>query len=90
MLKSPLTYVLNIIVKQACLEAFFTTCTKCKLEAMAIYLVKFVFSKKATRVDEIFTVDLTLITEYQVDGEDFFNFCCLFRKHKKDMMPSMY
>jgi hypothetical protein len=30
------------------------------------------FSKKATKIDEIFTVDLTLCS--QIDGEDFFNF----------------
>ena len=53
-----------------------------------LYLLKFVFSKKATKFDEIFTVDLTLTTYCQIDGEDFFNFCGLLRKliqtiHKK-------
>ena len=38
-------------------------------------LVKFMFSKKATKIDEIFTVDLTLTTQCQIDGEDFVNFC---------------
>ena len=38
------------------------------------FLVKFVFSKKATKFDKIFTVDLTLTTYCQIDGEDFFNF----------------
>ena len=37
-------------------------------------VLKFVFSKKATNFDEIFTVDLTLTTYCQIDGEDFFNF----------------
>ena len=32
------------------------------------------FSKKATKIDEIFTVDLTLTTYCQIDGEDFVNF----------------
>ena len=32
------------------------------------------FSKKATKIDEIFTVDLTLCSKCQIDGEDFFNF----------------
>ena len=29
------------------------------------------FSKKATKIDEIFTVDLTLCSECQIGGEDF-------------------
>ena len=40
------------------------------------------FSKKATKIDEIFTVDLTLGSKCQIDGEDFANFCGLPRKHK--------
>ena len=32
------------------------------------------FSKKATKIDEIFTVNLTLCSKCQIDGEDFFNF----------------
>ena len=36
--------------------------------------IKFMFSKKATKNDEIFTVDLTLTTYCQIDGEDFFQF----------------
>ena len=35
---------------------------------------KFMFSKKATKIDEIFTVDLTLCSKCQIDGEDFVNF----------------
>ena len=38
------------------------------------YVVKFVFSKKATKNDEIFTVDLTLCSKCQIYGEDFVNF----------------
>ena len=37
-------------------------------------LLKIVSSEKATKVDEIFTVDLTLTTYFQIDGEDFFSF----------------
>ena len=33
------------------------------------------FSKKATKIDEIFTVNLTVTTYYQIDFEDFVNFC---------------
>ena len=42
----------------------------------------FMFSKKATNIDEIFTVDLTLCSKCQIDGEDFVNFCGLPRKHE--------
>ena len=38
------------------------------------------FSKKATKIEEIFTVDLTVTTYGQIDGEDFVNFCGLLRK----------
>ena len=42
--------------------------------------LKFMFSKKATKIDKIFTVDLTVTTYCQIDGEDFVNFCGLLRK----------
>ena len=32
------------------------------------------FSKKATKIEEIFTVYLTLCSKCQIDGEDFVNF----------------
>ena len=40
------------------------------------------FSKKATIIDKIFTVDLTLCSKCQFDGEDFVDFCGLLRKHE--------
>ena len=40
------------------------------------------FSEKGTKIDKIFTVDLTLTTQCQIDGEDFINFCGLLRKHE--------
>ena len=40
------------------------------------------FSKKAKKIDEIFIVDLTVYSKCQIDGEDFFVFCGLFRKHE--------
>ena len=43
---------------------------------------KFVFSKKATKIEEIFTVNLTLCSKCQIDGEDFVEFCGLLRKHE--------
>ena len=44
--------------------------------------VKFMFSKQATKIDKLFTVDLTLCSKCQIDGEDFVNFCGLLRKYK--------
>ena len=44
--------------------------------------LKFMFSKKATKIDEIFTVDLTLCCKCQIDGEDCVNFCGIHRKHE--------
>ena len=45
------------------------------------------FSKKATKIDEIFTVDLILCSKCQIDDEDFFNFCGLFRKPELYNLP---
>ena len=36
--------------------------------------LKFMFSKKATKIDKIFTVDLMLFSKRQIDGEGFVNF----------------
>ena len=44
--------------------------------------VKFIFSKKATKIDEIFTVDLTVTAYCLIDGEDFVIFCGLLRKRE--------
>ena len=44
--------------------------------------LKFMFSEKATKIEEIFTVNLTLCSKCQIDGEDFVNFCGLLRKHE--------
>ena len=46
---------------------------------LSLIFVKFIFSKKATKIDEIFTVNLTLCSNCQIGGEDFFNFCGFFR-----------
>ena len=53
--------------------------TRC-CETMKIEEVKFVFSKKATKIDEIFTVHLSLCSKCQINGQVFVNFCCLLRK----------
>ena len=39
------------------------------------------FSKKATKINEIFTVNLT-VTTYLIDDEDFVTFCGLLRKRE--------
>ena len=44
--------------------------------------VKFLFSKKATKIDKIYTDDLTLFSKCQIDGVDFVNFCGLLVKHE--------
>ena len=46
------------------------------------FSLKFMFSRKTTKIDEIFTFDLTLCTKCQIDGEDFVNFCGLLRKYE--------
>ena len=45
-------------------------------------ILKFMLSKKATKIDEIFNVDLTLCSKCQIHDEDFVNFCGLLRKHE--------
>ena len=47
-----------------------------------IKILKLMFSKKATKIDKVFTVDLTLCRRCQIDGEDFVNFCGLLRIHE--------
>ena len=43
------------------------------------FLLAFMFSQKATKIDNIFTVDLTLCSKCQIDGEDFVKFCGLLK-----------
>ena len=45
-------------------------------------MLKFVFSRRATKIDEIFTVDLTVCSKCQINGEDFIKFCGLLRKYE--------
>ena len=44
--------------------------------------LKFMFSKKATKIDKIFTVDLTLWSKCQIHSEEFVKFCGLLIKHR--------
>ena len=48
----------------------------------ALPVLKFMFSKKATKNEEIFTVNLTVTINCQIEGEDFVNFCGLLRKRE--------
>ena len=45
-------------------------------------ILKFMFPKKPTKIEKIFTVHLTLCSKCQIDDEDFVNFCGLLRKHE--------
>ena len=45
-------------------------------------LLKLTFSEKATKIDKIFTVNLRVCSNRQIDGEDFVNFCSLLTKHE--------
>ena len=44
--------------------------------------VKFMFFEKAAKNYKIFTDNLTVCSNCQIDGEDFINFCGLLRKHE--------
>ena len=44
--------------------------------------LKFTFSEKATKIEKIFSVNLTVCSNRQIDGEDFVNFCGLLRKYE--------
>ena len=45
-------------------------------------VLKFMFSKKATKIDEISTLDLTIFSNRQIQGGDFVKFCGLLKKHE--------
>ena len=45
-------------------------------------VLKFMFSEKATKIDEIFIIDLMLCSKHQIDGEDFVSFRGLLRKYE--------
>ena len=53
-----------------------------EIELLPFGYLKFKFSKKATKIDEIFSVDLTLCSKCQIYGEDFLNIRGLLRKYE--------
>ena len=55
---------------------------KPQVKIFVVVKMQFVFSKKATKIGEIFTVDLTVYSKCQIDSEDFVKFCSLLEKHE--------
>ena len=43
-------------------------------------LLKFIFSKKAAKIEKIITINLTLCSKCQINNKKFLNFCGLLRK----------
>ena len=52
------------------------------LTRISKFSLKFTFSEKATKIEKIFTINLTVWNNRQIDDEDFVNFCGLPRKHE--------
>ena len=44
-----------------------------------LHLVKFMFSKKTTKINKVITIELTLWSKCQIVSEDFVNFCELLK-----------
>ena len=51
--------------------------------------IKFTFSEKATKIDKIFTNNLTVCSNHEIEGEDLVNFCGFLKKHKRYPYPAM-
>ena len=47
-------------------------------------------SKKATKIDEIFSANLTSCSKCQIDDEDFVNFCGLLGKYELEHSRNYY
>ena len=45
-------------------------------------LFKSVLAHCATKIGKIFTINLTVCSNRQIEGEDFVNYCGLLRKHE--------
>ena len=56
--------------------------SEAKVHSIYSRTVKFMFFKKATKIDEIFTIGLTLCSKRHIDVEDFLNSCVLLRKYE--------
>ena len=53
-----------------------------QIGSIQMFELKFTFSEKATKIDKIFTANLTLCSYRQIDGEDFVHFFGLLRKYE--------
>ena len=53
-----------------------------QIGSIQMFELKFTFSEKATKIDKILTVNLTVCNNCLINGEDFVNFCGLLRKHE--------
>ena len=53
-----------------------------QIGSIQMFELKFTFSEKATKIDTIFTVNLTVCNNCRINCEDFVNFCGLLRKHE--------
>ena len=56
--------------------------------ACNFYVIKFMFSKKVTKVDEIFTADLILCSKCHMEGEDLSIFVALLENTNFKMKTS--
>ena len=52
--------------------------------------VKFTFFEKVIKIEKIFTVNVTVCSNRQIDGEDFVNFCGLLTKHELKNLNSCH
>ena len=52
------------------------------MSIIMLEIITFIFSKKVTKIDEIFTIDLTVCSKCQIGGEDFVNLYGLLTKHE--------
>ena len=71
-------YLWNVVVHENSLISKPEMCTP----QLLLFRLKFIFSMKGTKIDEIYTANLTLCSKCQISGEDFVNFCGLLRKHE--------
>ena len=75
-------FILFVLSSQILLKISVISIILTFMYLVALNLLKFMFSVKATKIDEIFITDLTLCSACQIVGEDFVNFCGLLRKHE--------
>jgi hypothetical protein len=75
-------FILFVLSSQILLKISVISIILTFMYLVALNLLKFMFSVKATKIDEILITDFTLCSACQIVGEDFVNFCGLLRKHE--------